>query len=123
MINSEIDHLVRLLSKLPGLGLRSARRIVLHLLNNKEMRISCKGVFIAIGHAPSNELILDQLKTHNGGYVVTKPNSTETSIPGVFAAGDIIRGASLLLWAIKDGRDATLSIKIYLQNLKEKKVA
>ncbi len=36
MINSEIDHLVRLFSKLPGLGLRSARRIVLHLLNNKE---------------------------------------------------------------------------------------
>ena len=36
MIISEIDHLVRLISKLPGLGLRSARRIVLHLLNNKE---------------------------------------------------------------------------------------
>ena len=57
--------------------------------NNKEIEIACKGVFIAIGHAPSNELILDQLETHNGGYVVTKPNSTETSIPGVFAAGDI----------------------------------
>ena len=58
-------------------------------INNKEIEIACKGVFIAIGHAPSNELILNQLETHNGGYVVTKPNSTETSIPGVFAAGDI----------------------------------
>ena len=57
--------------------------------NNKEIEIACKGVFIAIGHAPSNKLILNQLETHNGGYVVTKPNSTETSIPGVFAAGDI----------------------------------
>ena len=57
--------------------------------NNKEIEIACKGVFIAIGHAPSNELILNQLETHNGGYVVTKPNSTETSTPGVFAAGDI----------------------------------
>ena len=57
--------------------------------NNKEIEIACKGVFIAIGHAPSNQLILNQLETHNGGYVVTKPNSTETSIPGVFAAGDI----------------------------------
>ena len=57
--------------------------------NNKKIEIACKGVFIAIGHAPSNELILNQLETHNGGYVVTKPNSTETSIPGVFAAGDI----------------------------------
>ena len=57
--------------------------------NNKEIEIACKGVFIAIGHAPSNELIINQLEPHNGGYVVTKPNSTETSIPGVFAAGDI----------------------------------
>ena len=57
--------------------------------NKKEIEIACKGVFIAIGHAPSNELIINQLETHNGGYVVTKPNSTETSIPGVFAAGDI----------------------------------
>ena len=37
--------------------------------NNKEIEIACKGVFIAIGHAPSNELILNQLETHNGGYV------------------------------------------------------
>lgn len=48
-----------------------------------------KGVFIAIGHAPANELVIDQLETHMGGYVVTKPDSTETSIPGVFAAGDL----------------------------------
>ena len=49
----------------------------------------CKGVFIAIGHAPASELVKDQLETHMGGYVVTKPDSTETSIPGVFAAGDL----------------------------------
>lgn len=51
--------------------------------------IDCKGVFVAIGHAPSNELVKDVLETHMGGYVVTKPDSTATSIPGVFAAGDI----------------------------------
>ncbi len=51
--------------------------------------IPCKGVFIAIGHAPSSELVKDTLETHMGGYVVTKPDSTETSIPGVFAAGDL----------------------------------
>ncbi len=51
--------------------------------------IPCKGVFIAIGHAPSSELVKDSLETHMGGYVVTKPDSTETSIPGVFAAGDL----------------------------------
>jgi thioredoxin reductase (NADPH) len=51
--------------------------------------IPAKGVFIAIGHAPANELVKDVLETHMGGYVVTKPDSTETSIPGVFAAGDL----------------------------------
>ncbi len=51
--------------------------------------VPCKGFFVAIGHAPSNELVKDQLELHNGGYVVTKPDSTATSIPGVFAAGDI----------------------------------
>ncbi|MFW2544191.1 thioredoxin-disulfide reductase [Primorskyibacter sp. 2E107] len=51
--------------------------------------IPCAGVFVAIGHAPANELVKDVLETHMGGYVVTKPDSTETSIPGVFAAGDL----------------------------------
>ena len=51
--------------------------------------LACKGVFIAIGHAPSSELVKDTLKLHSGGYVVTAPDSTATSIPGVFAAGDI----------------------------------
>ncbi|MCC1491309.1 thioredoxin-disulfide reductase [Cognatishimia sp. F0-27] len=51
--------------------------------------LPCAGVFVAIGHAPANELVKDVLETHMGGYVVTKPDSTETSIPGVFAAGDL----------------------------------
>lgn len=51
--------------------------------------VPCKGVFIAIGHAPASELVKDTLETHMGGYVVTKPDSTETSVPGVFAAGDL----------------------------------
>ena len=51
--------------------------------------IPAKGVFIAIGHAPASELVKGQLETHHGGYVVVKPGSTATSIPGVFAAGDL----------------------------------
>lgn len=47
------------------------------------------GVFIAIGHAPATELFSGQLETKSGGYLVTEPNSTATSIPGVFAAGDV----------------------------------
>ena len=39
----------------------------------------------------------------------------QTSLDGVFAAGDIVRGASLVVWAIKDGRDAAIQIEKYLQ--------
>ena len=51
--------------------------------------IPCKGVFVAIGHSPASELVKDQLETHNGGYVQVEAGSTRTSIPGVFAAGDL----------------------------------
>ena len=44
---------------------------------------------IAIGHAPASELVKDSLETHMGGYVKVKPGNTETSVPGVFAAGDL----------------------------------
>ena len=56
---------------------------------NEETEIEAAGVFIAIGHAPASELVKDQLETHMGGYVVTKPDSTATNVPGVFAAGDV----------------------------------
>ncbi|MEP2531770.1 thioredoxin-disulfide reductase [Shimia sp.] len=51
--------------------------------------IPCAGVFIAIGHAPASELVKDQLELHNGGYVQVEAGSARTSIPGVFAAGDL----------------------------------
>ena len=60
----------------------------------------------------------NKIPTH---YILTYNNSTETSKKGVFAAGDIIRGASLVVWAIKDGRDAASSIKSYLENIELKK--
>ena len=69
------------------LGVESVR--VKHTKTGEITEIPAKGVFVAIGHAPANELVKDVLETHMGGYVVTKPDSTETSIAGVFAAGDL----------------------------------
>jgi len=62
---------------------------VKHTKTGEITEIPCKGVFIAIGHAPASELVKDQLETHSGGYVKVDPGSTRTAIPGVFAAGDL----------------------------------
>ncbi|UWQ78116.1 thioredoxin-disulfide reductase [Leisingera sp. S132] len=63
--------------------------VVKNVQSGELKEIPCKGVFVAIGHAPANELVKDVLELHNGGYVQVKPGSTETSIPGIFAAGDL----------------------------------
>ncbi|AWL99371.1 thioredoxin-disulfide reductase [Bradyrhizobium amphicarpaeae] len=51
--------------------------------------VKTDGVFIAIGHAPATELVKDQIKLKPSGYVEVAPNSTATSVPGLFAAGDV----------------------------------
>jgi thioredoxin reductase (NADPH) len=57
--------------------------------SGEQHEIETDGVFIAIGHAPATELFKDQLDMNGRGYIDTVPNSTATSIPGVFAAGDV----------------------------------
>jgi thioredoxin reductase (NADPH) len=54
-----------------------------------EWQVPADGLFVAIGHDPNTELFKDQLDHDAGGYLVTTPGTTETNVPGVFAAGDV----------------------------------
>ena len=60
-----------------------------NLKTGETQDVAADGIFIAIGHAPASELVAGQLDLHNGGYVKVEAGSTRTSIPGVFAAGDL----------------------------------
>ena len=60
-----------------------------NIKSNKVSELKVDGLFIAIGHVPATSLFKGQLDMDKEGYVVTKPDSTVTNIPGVFAAGDV----------------------------------
>ena len=63
-----------------------------HLKNVKTGAITERavdGIFIAIGHSPATELVAGQVETKPSGYIKTAPHSTATSVPGLFAAGDV----------------------------------
>ena len=86
---------------------------------NSEFILKTDMVIKALGFDPENLPKLfksEKLQVTRWGTIKTNFETMETNLPGVFAAGDIIRGASLVVWAIKDGRDAAASIDKYLKN-------
>jgi thioredoxin reductase (NADPH) len=68
--------------KVEGLRLRSTE-------TGETWDVEADGLFVAIGHDPNTGLVIDQLDHDAAGYLVTKPGTTETNVPGVFAAGDV----------------------------------
>lgn len=78
------------------------------------------GVFIAIGHAPATELFIDQLETKDGGYLVTEAGTPKTSIPGVYAAGDVTDDIyRQAVTAAGMGCQAALDAERYLASLED----
>ena len=85
---------------------------------DSEFNLKADMVIKALGFDPENLPKLfgsEDLQITRWGTLKTDFDTMETNLQGVFAAGDIIRGASLVVWAIKDGRDASLSIEKYLK--------
>ncbi|HQR87907.1 MAG: thioredoxin-disulfide reductase [Caulobacter sp. 12-67-6] len=82
--NSAIDEIVGDTNPMGVTGVR-----LKNVVTGDLTELKCDGVFIAIGHAPSSELFKGQLDTHANGYLTVKPGTTSTTIPGVYAAGDV----------------------------------
>ena len=95
---------------------------------NSDFEIKSDMVIKALGFDPEDLPNLfgnKELQVSKWGTIKTDFDTMETNLSGVFAAGDIIRGASLVVWAIKDGRDAAISIKEFLKKklIDQEKVA
>tara|TARA_B100001540_G_C15780879_1_gene630962 strand:- start:374 stop:1318 length:945 start_codon:yes stop_codon:yes gene_type:complete len=63
--------------------------VISDTINQSENELKVSGAFIAIGHDPSTSLFINKIKMDNDNYIITKPDSTETNIPGIYAAGDV----------------------------------
>ena len=76
------------------------------------------GLFVAIGHDPNTKLFAGQLDLDEGGYIVTRPGTTVTSRPGVFAAGDVrAESAKRVASAVGEGAMAVMLVHRYLETL------
>ena len=96
----------------------SLNRVVLrHAESGEEKVIDADGVFIAIGHEPSSELVREQVDVDENGYVLTEGKSTRTNLAGVFAAGDLVDHTyRQAVTAAGSGTQAALDAEWYLRD-------
>ena len=94
------------------------------IIENSNYELEADIVIKALGFDPENLPKLfnsENLSVSKWGTIKIDLTSMQTNIPGVFAAGDIVRGASLVVWAIRDGRDAATQIEKYLKSVELRK--
>jgi len=82
MLSRTVDEILGDGQKVTGIRLK-------HVETGELEELPCDGVFMAIGHAPNAQMFAGQIETDDYGYIVTKKSSTETSVAGVFACGDV----------------------------------
>ncbi len=99
-----------------GLPDKSGRQTVSQI-KGSEFDLRADMVIQALGFTPEDMSALNpDMTLTDYGTIKTHPTKFETNIPGVYAAGDIVRGASLVVWAIREGRDAAAAMHQYLEN-------
>ncbi len=94
------------------------------IIENSNHHLDADMVIKALGFDPEDIPRLFQsenLTVSRWGTIKIDLKTMQTNLPGVFAAGDIVRGASLVVWAVRDGRDAAVQIEKYLNNIHKKK--
>ena len=84
----------------------------MQLRNSKDrtmQELLCDGIFVSVGRNPATGLLQGQVTMDQAGYLCAD-ETTRTNLPGVFAAGDVHRGQSLVVWAIREGREAAKEV-------------
>src|SRR5436305_1835903 len=101
-----------------GIELAGEGRVRLrHTAEDSTQELDISGAFIAIGHEPQSQLVQGQVETDPAGYVVTQGRSTLTSLPGVFAAGDLVDHTyRQAVTAAGSGCQAALDAEWYLRD-------
>ena len=110
------------------LGEGGPRGLMTHLkiknvVSNKEETVDANGLFYAVGHDPATELVKKQVDCDQDGYILTKPGTSYTSIPGVFAAGDVQdKKYRQAITSAGSGCIAALEAEKYLAELEDEEI-